>query len=328
MTKPRIAVVVGNGLSMSFGHYSELAKHWDSQQPLDWNIICPSTKNSFIDSLPSLKRLKATFASCSDFDIFAKAIDTKVCKDLNLDKFKTTLEARHFLTIAFSEYALKQNTLLNKNKAWPWYEWFKMHRNEITCSYSLNYDLLLESIFEDINKEHYSLQINHHGYGIPLVKPHGSVDFEISPDSIYYNAQYPLKSCVDLNDTSIIKLEKNNLIYPRSQALCIVPNEANKYKNYQWVAPANEWFTEVLSNCTHCVFIGISYLECDRPEIDEIIDNIPAGAEIIVANPNPPDDFIKRLDGRPVMIWDSYKGPVDSKGNMMILKDVKTQSYP
>lgn len=324
MPEPKIAIVVGNGFSMSFGYHSGLANQWDSQKPLGWEINCPSNEGLLINSLPQLKKLKEKYHNISDFDLFAKSIDTNTCNDLQLDQFITTLEARHFLTIAFSEYTLKQNSLLSENKSWPWYKWLKTHCNEITCSYSLNYDLLLESVFNEIKKEHFSLQINHHGYGIPLVKPHGSVDFEISPNSISYKAQYPLNNYVDLNDTPIIKLETDSLIYPRSQALCIVPNESNKYKKYQWVAPANEWFKEVLSSCTHCVFIGISYFECDQPEIDEIIANIPINSEIIVANTNPPKDFLTKLGDRPTLIWDSHKGPVDTKGKIMLLKNINT----
>jgi hypothetical protein len=234
------------------------------------------------------------------------------------------LEARHFLTIAFSHYSNEQITKLSECKDWPWYRWLKLHKNEISCAFSLNYDLLLESIFDDLGKQYYSLQVNSHWHGIPLVKPHGSVDFEIHPNSISYSPTYPLTNFVDLNNTPIIRLGPRELIYPRYQPLCIIPNEANKYAKYQWVAPANQWFNEEVSKCTHCIFIGISYFECDRPELDSILNEIPDDAQIIIANPNPPPEFMAKVKDRPVMIWDSYDGPVDSDGNVFSLKDIKT----
>ncbi|MBB1391524.1 hypothetical protein H5185_19200, partial [Shewanella sp. SG44-6] len=301
-----------------------LAREWNTQEPISWNISCPSAGNAFLDSLPRLKVLAERYQSVSDFEIFAKALNKNVCEEHNIDVFITPLEARHFLTIAFSIYALEQMRILKSHRAWPWYNWIKLHNNEIRSAISLNYDLLLESIFDDLKKQYFSLQINHHGYGIPLVKPHGSVDFEIAPNSISYSASYPLTNFVDLNDSQIIRLDRDNLVYPRSQPLCIIPNEASKYTNYQWVARANKLFNEELVVCTHCVFIGISYFPCDRPEIDAIIESLPKSAQIIVANPNPPAEFMEKIKGRPVLVWDSYDGPVDKNGNLLVLKNIKT----
>ncbi|WP_369958889.1 hypothetical protein [Pseudomonas benzenivorans] len=324
MNKPKISIVAGNGLSISFGHFSGLAHHWNSQEPLSWPIDCPSHRHNFLNSLPRLKALHDKYIEHPDFDVFAKALDNATCTKHDIDPFITPLEARHFLTIAFSNYSNKQIELLETCKEWPWYKWIELHKGNIVSAFSLNYDLLLESIFDGVALQYFSLQVNHHGHGIPLVKPHGSVDFEIHPSSISYKPNYPLTNFVDLNDTPIIRLEANKLIYPRSQPLCIIPNESNKYSGYQWVAPANRLFNEEVSKCTHCIFIGISYFECDRPELDSILDRIPISAQIIVANPNPPQEFMERLKGRPVMIWSSYNGPLDSKGNLFTLKDIKT----
>lgn len=320
MTKPRIALIVGNGFSMSFGHFSGLAKDWNTQEPLSWPIPCPSQNHSFLESLPRLKSIHEKHIDEPDFDVFAKTIDKKLCESYEPDPFVVALEARHYLTIAFSHYANEQIAKLEQCKDWPWYNWIKFHKENVMCAFSLNYDLLLESVFDEVSVQYFSLQVNHHGHGIPLVKPHGSVNFEIHPNSISYKPTYPLTSFVDLNNTPIIRLESDNLIYPRYQPLCIVPNESNKYSKYQWVKPANDWFNSEIENCTHCIFIGISYFECDRPELDAILDSIPANAEIIVANPHPPDEFMEKLNGRPVMIWDSYDGPVDSAGDLFPLK--------
>lgn len=324
MNKPRISIVVGNGLSMSFGHFSGLAHIWNSQEPLSWPIKCPSQIHNFLDSLHRLKALHDKYIDDPDFDVFAKTLDRAICRQLGLDPFITPLEARHFLTIAFSHYSNEQIKKLNICKEWSWYRWFKLHKDNITSAFSLNYDLLLESTFDDIALQYYSLQVNHHGYGIPLVKPHGSVDFEIHPSSISYSPEYPLTNFVDLNNTPIIRLDSSQLIYPRSQPLCIIPNESNKYSNYQWVAPANQWFNEEVSKCTHCIFIGISYFECDRAELDSILNEVPDDAQIIIANPSPPPEFMEKVKGRPVMVWNSYDGPIDSKGNVFGLKDIKT----
>ncbi len=312
-------------MSMGFDYFSGLAKEWDSQSPFSWNINCPSNGHGFLESLPCLKKIVEKYKSENDFDIFAKVLDKTVCSDLKIDPFRTSIEARHYLTIAFSEYTKRQLYILKKNMEWPWYKWIKSHKNEIKSAFSLNYDLLLESILDDVGREYYSFQLNHHGYGIPLVKPHGSVDFEIQPNSIVGNKPiYPLQNNIDLNDTSIIRLNIDDLANARVQPLCIVPNESNKYSDYQWVEPANKMYKLELAGCTHCVFIGISYWECDRPEIDSILDALPKSAQIIVANPNPPVEFLEKVKGRPVMKWESYDGPIDMDNNLLFLKELKT----
>lgn len=315
----KISLVVGNGLSMSFGAHSGISTKFNSQQPLDWSVKCPSTGELLIDSFPSLKSLWEKNINRPHFDIFAFALDRFYCNLIGLDSSKTTLEARHFLTIAFSEYSLLQSNNLNSD--WSWFKWINLHKARINGAFSLNYDLLLESIFDKLAMTYYSLQVNHNGKGIPLVKPHGSVDFEMADGTISYHAQYPLGGMfVDLNNTPIKRLDCNNLIYPRKQPHCIIPNEANKYKDYQWVKPANKWFEHVLKESKYCLFVGISYFSCDRDEIDRIVDSLPQDCEIIIANPHPPNDFLEKIKGRRYTVWSSRNGPVDENGNLYSLK--------
>lgn len=315
---PNISLVVGNGFSISFGYFSGLIHQFNSQEPLSWDIECPSTKGKLIDSLHRLKALYSLNIGKPHFDILKLALDSEYCKSIGLDDFITTLEARHFLTLAFSMYSVKQKLIFSTD--WVWFRWLKLHRNEISASYSLNYDLLLETVLDHLEKEYYSFQINHHGFGIPLVKPHGSVDFEISPNSISYTPSYPLMNYVDLNNTGIIRLDDKELFTPRRQALCIIPNESNKYKNYQWVEPANQWFERKLKNTDFCLFIGISYFPCDREEIDKIVDSLSDECVIIVANPFPPKEFMEKIHGRPHIIWSRPEGPVDEDGALLSLK--------
>lgn len=322
MTKPKIAIVVGNGLSISFGYFSKLINHWDTQRPLSWNIKCPQRNDFLLDNLPNFKYLTQVFTELPDFDIFLKLQDKTTCKSLGININDCQIEARHYLTIAFSNFTIEQMNSFSKD--WHWYKWLLLHRENITCALSLNYDLLLERCFDEINLLYNSYQINGHNYGIPFVKPHGSVDFEIT--GIVAPVSYPLQGCIDMNDTPIHRLKTNALLYPRTQPLCITPNENNKYRYFQWVRKANHAFNQELKSCTHCIFIGISYFECDRPEIDAIVDGLPTGTEIIVANPKPPQDFLNKLTGRPVLLWESNDGPVNPNGSLIPLKNLLTGS--
>ena len=314
----KISLVVGNGLSMSFGNQSGISYKFDSQQPLNWNVICPSTGGLLIDNLPSLKRLWEKNISKPHFEIFGFALDKFYCNLIGLDSFKTTLEARHFLTIAFSEYSLLQSSKLNGD--WTWFQWLELHKSEIKGALSFNYDLLLESAFDKLGITYHSSQVNHIRNGIPLVKPHGSVDFEMADGMIDIHIEYPLNNFVDLNNAPMKRLLHNSLVYPRKQAHCIIPNEANKYENYQWVLQSSIQFKPVLKESDYCLFIGISYLPCDRVEIDRIINTLSEECQIIIANPYPPKELLAKIKNRRYTVWSSLDGPIDESGNLYSLK--------
>lgn len=321
MADTKISMVIGNGFSMSFGYKTGLAITNDSQQPLRWDLICPCTGMALIDSFPNLKKIYQANLYEDSFFIFKKVLDIDYCLELGIDSKQVTLESRHFLTIAFSNYSLKQMALFNSD--WTWFQWIKLHRDNINGVVSFNYDLLIETVFDRLGKRYYSLGGNYHDYGIPLVKPHGSSDFEMPRHIINFEQKYPLNSFIDLNNTPIERLESNNLLYPRLQAHCIVPHESNLYSNFQWVLPATTWFNEELKGSDYCLFIGISYLECDRVELDFIIDSIPKSCVIVIANPNPPAVFLDKIKDRPVMIWSSLNGPVNGS-DIIPLKCLKT----
>ena len=321
MVKPQIALVVGNGLSMSFGTHTGLSEQWNSQSPLGWHVDCPQNGGPFLNQLPLLKKLQNLTPDTSDFEIFKKLQDPNLCHQLKIHPRMGLVEARHFLTIAFSKLAHLQLERFDIN--WGWFKWMKQHRENLSCALSLNYDLLLEHCLENLGLPYTYYENNGNHQGIPVMKPHGSVNFEMV--GIYAQPVYPLQGLFDGNDMPIVKIKHNRLLEPRLEPLCIAPNENNKYLGQQWLQPIKAEFIKKLKECTHCVFIGISYFECDRPELDEIVDSIPKKTQIIVANPKPPADFIKTLEGRPVVYWTSSNSPLCDKTNEpMLLKDAKT----
>jgi hypothetical protein len=321
MAAPKIAMVVGNGLSMSFGKHTGLSEIWNSQSPLDWEIECPYSGGPFLQQLPLLQKLKKSFPNIADFEVFKKLQDPSVCNSLSIHAGNALIEARHYLTIAFSKLAYLQLQEFDNN--WGWYKWMERHRENLSCVFSLNYDLLVENCLDrlGIYYTYYESQGNH--YGIPVAKPHGSVNFEMK--GIVAPTVYPIRAWCTMNDMPMFKIENKDLLKPRLEPLCITPNEANKYLDHQWVTPIKDSFLDRVKDCTHCIFIGISYFECDRPELDEIVKSIPMKSQIIVANPDPSPEFIETLHGRPVVYWKSYNSPLrDDTDKPMMLKDAKT----
>lgn len=319
---PRIALVIGNGFSISFAHAVGVSEQWNSQHFFSWDVKSPTSDDKLIDLLPNLKKLKG-FKSQSDendFKVFEYLQDESFCTDNNICQKQCLIEARHYLTIAFSRLAIEQ--INSFDTSWSWFKWLQIHKENISCAYSLNYDLLLEKCFDELGIVYDSCQVNSHGLGLSLAKPHGSVDFEIQ--GIDIPIHYPLRGRCDLNDTPIKRLDLSQLQSPRIQPLCIVPNEKNKYLDFQWVLNSNQNFLDSLTKCTHCLFIGISYFPCDRPEIDLIIKHLPKDAEIIMGNPESNNDLLDKVSSYPVSYWKSYSGPIDDYGNLIMLKNLTT----
>jgi hypothetical protein len=67
---------------------------------------------------------------------------------------------------------------------------------------------------------------------------------------------------------------------------------------FQWARPGYECFAALAPTLGRCIFIGLSYWPADRDEIDHLVDALDATAEVIVANPTPPSDFMDRLHAK------------------------------
>ena len=113
MAKPRIALVVGNGLSMSFGKYTGLSDEWNSQSLLDGRWIAHTT-GAFSKPASLIKKLQQLSLT------LATSKYSKVAKHAPLQPTKhpprnCLIEARHFLTIAFSKLASLQLEQFDRN---------------------------------------------------------------------------------------------------------------------------------------------------------------------------------------------------------------------
>ncbi|MGL6517333.1 hypothetical protein ACSZNZ_11535 [Aeromonas caviae] len=325
----KIAVVVGNGLSKSFGLFTGLDEMYNTSEPLNWDVKSPSTKNLLLEDFPLLWKLYVRNYEKTSFKIFELCLSEKECHSINLDCFKVKIEARHYLTISFSHYS---NLIIEHfSEEWPWFKWLKMHGGDISAAYSLNYDTLLETMFDNIGIEYHSSQLNCDKKGIPLLKPHGSVDFDSKITYILtpQKPTYPLQNWVDLNDTGIIRVDRAELLNQRKQAHCILPNEANEYSKFCWVEDSHKYFHNATRAIDYCLFIGISYMECDRADIRRILEKIPMQCVIIIANISPPPpEFISDIKGRPYIVWNNIKGPVDENDELLSLEKISRDLEP
>lgn len=240
-------------------------------------------------------QIKQNGNNLNDFDIF-KLIVSHIDSSFTNKYEKTILETevQHFLAIAYSHFQLKVDS--RRLELWPWGEWLKPIKRYLVGAVSFNYDLVLENTFKIASISYRRIGINAETIGIPILKPHGSIDFEI--DGLFAPVGYPLRNAVSRNNYPLRSLGINELLEPRTEVDIVLPNEYSTLLNFQWIAPGYNWFEKIGTSLTHCVFIGLSYWECDRPEIDFLLNCLANETKVIIANPYPPDDFVRAVQNK------------------------------
>lgn len=322
-----IGLIVGNGLSLDIvdflsNSHPSLKKSWNPQKPLSWILPTPEQLHIpfFPCSLPRLAafvdKIKQEGKELSDFDIFER-----ICKDIveNNEFHKPCIpafgdrsdfyeaeaekylalsyieaEARHFLAIAYSHFQLQLDSF--DIKGWPWLEWINESNKELISIVSFNYDLILETALDKSGATYRRFGICTEKNGIPILKPHGSIDFEVK--GIMMPTGYPLKNVAIRNDFPIKILAREELHRARTEADIVLPREYSPQAIFQWVNPGYVHFQEVGPTLTHCVFLGLSYWYCDQPEIDFLIKHLNQRTKIIVANPKPSKEFMEKLNSK------------------------------
>lgn len=315
-----ISLVVGNGFSLSFNHFFNPKGFTNTQEPLSWNILTPGKDSPLIDDLCNFKEFSLARTNESDFDVFKKIVDAHRAEASNEKIKKARLECRHYLTLAFSRYSQVQNKLLKDS--WSWYKWISAHRYRILCASSFNYDLLLENIFRKLRIQYSDGTEPMQNRNTILHKPHGSCCYDMHPGIISVaDRTYPLKYYIDENDAPFISLKHANLMTFRVMPLCVIPNGNNIYKTYHSMMHHNQRLNDKLRLSSYCVFIGISYMPCDREEINNMLSNLKKDCLVIIANPNPCNDFIKKVESFGLVYekWQSFNGPVDENGKLRLI---------
>jgi len=304
----RIGLIVGNGLPIDLrGFLSPSLEVWDPQHPLDWQLWTPGKRDThLLKSLPgfakAIEEIKQMEGGFSDFDIFDRILQRLTrTPDPDFERALLEAEVRHFLAIAYSHFQLQVDSL--DIEGWPWLTWIRGSKAELVGVVSFNYDLIIERALEDAGLRFHRFGVRLEDTGIPILKPHGSIDFDV--EEIRMPVKYPLQNVALRNDFPLRRLDRIEFLQPRTEADIVLPNEYSPQANFQWIRPGYKWFQEIGSSLTRCIFMGLSYWECDRPEIDFLLGTLRADTELIVANPDPPPAFLNMVKERfqKVKVW-------------------------
>lgn len=221
--------------------------------------------------------------------------------EIHKDNIPKECRLRRYLALTYSslQRELDKQSKLN----WRWSRWINNNKNNIKFAISFNYDLLLESTFKVNNINYYRVGSNETELGIPVIKPHGSIDFDIQqPHFKTFSEQLEISNRISSNyfslnqvDGIIQAIPSTHWLLPRLQADIIPPSQFNYQRHLDWVDKGFLYFDSLASNVTDLVIIGHSYSTCDRDEIDHFLSQIPLTTKVQIINPNPPSDLISKI---------------------------------
>lgn len=200
-------------------------------------------------------------------------------------------ELKYYIDIAFSYFQMEFDK--KDISKWAWIKVLKLMKDKLSYIVSFNYELVLESALNDAGILYRRVGLQEEKQGIGILKPHGSIDFDIrgvrSPLTI------PINSYKDRNDMPIKKIKKSNLISRRCECDIILPLEESYQKNYQWIKPGYDELNRYGDKIDNLIICGISYWECDRGEIDYILESINKDAFITIVNKTENDKLMEKI---------------------------------
>lgn len=289
-----VLLIVGNGFSIDL--YKKYTKKLNPSAPLSWEfkINQNPTPISWQDAFPKLNKFSnenlIKFKN-DNFELFRKA---RLTGDEDLE-----VEARHFLSLAYTHH----DQSIYVPRVWQWSRFIKKIYRRIHTAISFNYDTTLEQILYRGTSIICDEKIMIHGYHDELItvfKPHGCRRMDVDPRDVVMDGgvKYPINIQINRNDMRYALLPHELQLSPRKQSFCILPYENNIFQKHQWQNGIWELLKEKNSKIKHCVVIGHSYGDVDRPEIDAIINSLPGNATVHVCDPSPSNELIRFLDAK------------------------------
>jgi hypothetical protein len=291
-----VALIAGNGLAIDLAREYGL---WDPSEPLRFDFLMPGDLPWQL-ALPEMASHTPQLLGTS----FEALQRLPVRQSSRLDA-----EVRHFLALAYSHF--DQKATLSMLLRWRWRKWLRQHQGNLHSVVSFNYETFVERALESVIGrpiQNIGAWHQHRHQGPLLFKPHGSIDLVMAPGCIEgQEPEHPLNIVCSLNNTPVVQCSRAELFRARREAFTVLPGEASPYRNFQWVAPVYQHWNQLASKLTHCVVAGISYWECDQPELDFLLSGLPKRTEVIIANPAPSPSLIQYLEsnGRRYRVWQS-----------------------
>lgn len=297
----KFCLLIGDGFTKDF-----VGKSLNTSKPLsNFNSNSISYNGLFSRISPIIDDLKTLSTEFND-DFEAVRVYLKY------HEYDDTIECqlRRFLAIAYSKLQLELDK--QEKSDWRWLRWLKENKDELSFVISFNYDLLLENTLRDISLPYFRTGTSETEPGVPVFKPHGSIDFDlevhfdtrktkftwydIANDIINRQSNWNMITSLNQIDNSVKIIPKNHWLLPRFQADLIPPSQENYHKNLEWVNKGFNLYNDVSNNFTDLIMVGHSYSLCDRPEIDHFLERLHPNTIVHIVNPQILGDLTEKLE--------------------------------
>ncbi len=297
--KKDTVLVVGNGLTKGFINYFQF--NFDTDSPIDWDTLYhkpfSETEVRFLDDAIDLKEYildrRKKFDGIKDYELLEGFLNS-LGSDWNVWSLKQKRlyhQLSNYFAITYSHLQKEMDNYPLHN--WPYIQKFDEIRMNLLGIVSFNYDILIERILDYFKHYYHRIGMDKTCNGLVLFKPHGSIDFDKGHETMNLDIQEG--SLCFQNEFTFDHLEKKRWLEPRAQNDIILPTSSTFNLKLSFVRYGYRWVSEKFCDAKRCIFLGLSYWYCDRPELDLIIKSLDRNCEIILANPNRPDQMLEVL---------------------------------
>lgn len=306
MQKQRCSVrdtilLVGNGFSIDFAEHLGLTPS-DLSFPFSMTVRCTEPEwDNVLDDMTELRQYIESHQQQGAIGGFE--LCRCLCRDLQGQPFRfgDTLrmvhaQMRQYVALAYSTIQLRFDQY--SATGWRYTNALRSSGSALLGCISFNYDLVLERALDASRLGYHRPFICPCEQGFVLVfKPHGSIDFEAGPGTFFQPPETRFHNVSFLNEAIPMRaLAPDEYLRARIFSDIVLPSEPSPQARLYWVRSTYDRLRHVAHRVHRLVIVGISYWDCDRQEIDAILDHMPDDCVFHLVNPHPPEDIILRLE--------------------------------
>lgn len=279
-----VCMLIGNGFTIDFiKNFSDI-RTLNPSNPLQTFSNKEINYDWFIDKVPAIKKDLISKTFDDDF----KAISVFIEKSKGNDEKDCQL--RRFIAMSYSLLQYKLDDLTDSISKWQWAKWLYANRSKLSCLVSFNYDLLTERVMEVIGIPYRRTGTSSEKVGLPIIKPHGSIDFDLK-GLIWTDNIWTITTSFNQKNGQVDVIPKGEWLNPRVEADIIPPSQVNYQRHLQWVEEGYKAYKEITKDLEAFIVMGFRYSEEDRKEFNELVESLPKGKKLdfYIVNPEPPE---------------------------------------
>lgn len=295
--KRKVCLLIGDGFTKDF-----VGKSVNTSKPFKRfeNNDISSYFHFFVSNLTDIHN--ELIALIKDHQLESEFDAVELFLEINKDDIRKECQLRRYLALTYSSLQ-RYLDKMDKSK-WRWFQWLYENKDDIVFGISFNYDLLLETTLQQGNINFFRPGTNEVQNGIPIIKPHGSIEFDIQqPRYKFVLQQASIAPMIWSNYFSLNQfngmvqvIPSTHWLLPRLQPDIIPPSQENYQRHLDWVDNGFEVFNNASNEITDLIMIGHSYSICDRPEVDHFLERLNPKTIVHIVNPNLLEDLTDKLE--------------------------------